>query len=263
MTPVAPDPSDPLYVPPSNFLLGNPPTYFDISTTAGVAGNIQVCLIYPPGSIYPRGTLPSLYHFEGGQWVDITTSRDLASHTVCGFTSSLSPFAVGYLIVTEDALDVKALRLASKNRADSDSWSVAGTIDAGDAAIIPALLDSIDAMGVVFEVYGSAGLVNAVAFAGKDCMRIRSSNQRATLVCRIKTAHNTVRAKFKRTSAASSSSGHLRVDAKFPRRSFNVSSLKSLEPIGVRVVTMADLGALASGDLVCKGTASKVKCKTA
>ena len=265
VTPVAPVPSDPLYVPPSNVMLGESPTYFDISTTANVAGPIQVCLAYPPGSI-PFGTLPSLYHFAGGQWVDITSARDAASGTVCGLSSSLSPFAVGFLIITEDALNVKALRLVNKKR--SGSWSVIGTSSVGDAAANLALLDSIDAMGVVFEVYdNAAGLVDAVAFDGKDCKRIGFGNgkKKTRLVCRIKTVHTNVRATFKRTlSVTNSSKASLRVDAKFLRRPLKVAStsLKGLGPLEVRMVTMASFGALASGDLACKGATSKLICKT-
>ena len=36
-----------------------------------------------------------LLHFEGNQWIDITTSVNQQSNTVCGQAISLSPFAVG------------------------------------------------------------------------------------------------------------------------------------------------------------------------
>jgi hypothetical protein len=260
--PVTPDPSDPNYVPPSNFMLGDPPIYFNIETTATLAGTAKVCLVYPLGSI-PAGTLPNMYHYVEAQWVDITTSRDTTTGTVCGTTSHFSPFAVGFVLFEEGALDVKALWLASKTRADSDSWSVVGTIDTGDATTVSALLDSLDAVGVAFEVYGGTGaLVDAVEFAGEDCKRIGSSSKEAGLVCRIKAAGTTVRAKFKRISSAASSSEYLRVAAKFPRRSFSVSSFNGLAPFNVHVVSKMGL-VFASAGMACKGKASKVRCKTA
>lgn len=35
-----------------------------------------------------------LYHFDGGSWVDVTTSQDLANHTITGSVSSFSPFII-------------------------------------------------------------------------------------------------------------------------------------------------------------------------
>lgn len=113
--------------------------------------------------------------------------------------------------------------------------------------------------------YDGAGTFVAVAFAGEDCKRIGPSNKNAALVCRIKAAGTTLRAKFKRvSSAAASSSGNeaLRVAAKFPRRSFSVASLTGVAPFDVHVVTQMGI-VYASGDLACKGKASKVSCKTA
>jgi hypothetical protein len=33
-------------------------------------------------------------HFEGGVWVDVTTSLDTAANVICGRVTSLSPFAI-------------------------------------------------------------------------------------------------------------------------------------------------------------------------
>ena len=91
---VIPDPSDPLYVPPSNFALGNPPTYKFINTNASFTGPIDVCLTYLP-SAFPAGAEPRLFHFVNEVWVDVTTRVDPISQQVCGRVTSLSPFALG------------------------------------------------------------------------------------------------------------------------------------------------------------------------
>jgi alpha-tubulin suppressor-like RCC1 family protein len=83
--------------PPSGFQLGSPPVYYDISTTAGVTAPITVCIRY--AGITFAGP-PRLFHFEGGAWVDRTTSVDTATQTVCGEVSSLSPFALFQAVTT-------------------------------------------------------------------------------------------------------------------------------------------------------------------
>lgn len=79
---------------PSGFSLGDPPTYFDIDTTAVFSGPVEVCLSYPTGA-FPSGTTPKLYHFTEGEWKDVTTSLDESTRTICGSVTSFSPFAVG------------------------------------------------------------------------------------------------------------------------------------------------------------------------
>jgi len=74
--------------PPSGFQLG--PVYYEVSTTASFSGPITLCFGY--GSV-DAGT-PRLFHFENGAWVDITSTVDTSTRTVCGTASSLSPFAV-------------------------------------------------------------------------------------------------------------------------------------------------------------------------
>ncbi len=79
--------------PPSGLKLGNPPVYFEISTTAGFSGSIRVCINYTGIAFGNENTL-RLQHNVNGQWVDITTSLDTARDIICGETTSLSPFAV-------------------------------------------------------------------------------------------------------------------------------------------------------------------------
>ena len=76
--------------PPANFQLGNPPVYYDFSTTAGFTAPIQICIPY--GNVSnPSGVV--LMHFENGAWMNRTVSNDIVHHIVCASVSSLSPFA--------------------------------------------------------------------------------------------------------------------------------------------------------------------------
>ena len=90
--------------PPSGFQLGDPPTYYELTTTATLVGDIEVCIDYGSVSFADENEL-KLYHFEGGVWVNVTTSLDIANDTVCGTAASLSPFAV--LEGREVGIDIK------------------------------------------------------------------------------------------------------------------------------------------------------------
>jgi hypothetical protein len=69
--------------------------YLDVSTTAVFSGEVEFCLTWP----FP--TLPAtatVWHFEGGGWVDVTGPVDPVERRICGRVGSLSPFAVGELV---------------------------------------------------------------------------------------------------------------------------------------------------------------------
>lgn len=65
---------------------------YEVQTTAQYTGLIQLCFSYA-GIDFGTAT-PRLFHYENNQWVDITTSVDTNTQTICGATTSLSPFAV-------------------------------------------------------------------------------------------------------------------------------------------------------------------------
>jgi uncharacterized repeat protein (TIGR03803 family) len=79
---------------PDGFQLGDPPTFFDVTTTATFAGEIEICFSYAGVSV-PDPATAVLLHYEGTRWEDVTTSRDLAAQIICGRVTSLSPFVVG------------------------------------------------------------------------------------------------------------------------------------------------------------------------
>ena len=65
---------------------------YEVTTTASFEGLVNLCFSY--AGIDFGGATPRLFHFENGVWVDITTSVDPGTQTICGATTSLSPFAV-------------------------------------------------------------------------------------------------------------------------------------------------------------------------
>jgi hypothetical protein len=78
---------------PINEILPVPPTYYDLNTTAGIAGLHSVCISYDASQATDEGAL-RLMHYELAAWVDITTIVRAHDDVVCGQTASLSPFAI-------------------------------------------------------------------------------------------------------------------------------------------------------------------------
>jgi hypothetical protein len=77
---------------PSGFQLGNPPTYFDLETTA-LFHQATICIDY--SAVALTGP-PLLLHYDKTlqAWVNATLFFDPFSKKVCGVVTSLSPFAV-------------------------------------------------------------------------------------------------------------------------------------------------------------------------
>src|SRR3989338_1408513 len=79
--------------PPSGFKLGNPPTYYAISTTAVFTAPVEICVNYDEDQFRNENNL-KLSHFENGQWVNVTTALDTINNVICGETSSFSEFTL-------------------------------------------------------------------------------------------------------------------------------------------------------------------------
>jgi hypothetical protein len=60
--------------PPSGCKIGNPPVYYDVSTTAGFSGPVTLCFSWQEGQ-YSNENNIKLFHFENGTWMNVTTSR--------------------------------------------------------------------------------------------------------------------------------------------------------------------------------------------
>jgi hypothetical protein len=78
--------------PLAGFNFGTPPTYYDFTTTPTFSGNATVCIDYVPSN-YSNPSLLYLFHYQGGAWVDVTTTN--VNGVICGDVTSLSPFAIG------------------------------------------------------------------------------------------------------------------------------------------------------------------------
>jgi len=79
--------------PPTGFQLGNPPRYYELTTTATYTGQISVCINYT-GVSYTDPASLRLFHYEGGSWADRTVSLNTTTNTICASVTSLSPFAI-------------------------------------------------------------------------------------------------------------------------------------------------------------------------
>ncbi len=79
--------------PPNGFKLGNPPVYYDLSTTAIFAGPVTLCIDYT-GISFGNESNIKLNHYENGAWADRTISLDTQADIICASVSSLSPFAI-------------------------------------------------------------------------------------------------------------------------------------------------------------------------
>lgn len=82
---------------PSNLGFSDGVTFLDISTTANFdtsSAPITICVDYVIAGALSDPTSLRLLHAEAGAWVDVTTTLDVDTHTICGAVFSLSPFAV-------------------------------------------------------------------------------------------------------------------------------------------------------------------------
>lgn len=106
---------------PPGFQLGNPGTYFDISTTAVFSGGIDVSIDYSALAFTVSLDELRLFHYENDLWVDCTTSVDVLNHTIYGHVTSLSPFGVfqpsAAVIPAPGALVLLCVGLAGLNAA--------------------------------------------------------------------------------------------------------------------------------------------------
>ncbi len=82
-------------VAPAGFSFGDPPIYYELSTTATFT-SAEVCFTYSPTSFNPPESALRLMHYVAGAWVDATLPGypDPVNHKICGTVTSFSPFAI-------------------------------------------------------------------------------------------------------------------------------------------------------------------------
>jgi hypothetical protein len=113
---------------PSGFSLGDPPTYYDVATTATFSGAVTFCVIYNPALFVDPSSL-KLQHFESTAWVDVTTSNNTTTNTICGQVTSFPFFAVAERLISV-CVDIKP-------------GSYPNTINLGSNGVVPvAILSS-------------------------------------------------------------------------------------------------------------------------
>jgi hypothetical protein len=104
--------------PPTGFKLGNPPMYYDLSTTAVFSGSATVCINYSGVSFGNPSNL-RLFHYQNGAWTDVTTSVNTATTTICGAVTSFSPFAIfesAYTATVQQPINADGSSVFSANR---------------------------------------------------------------------------------------------------------------------------------------------------
>ncbi|WP_025739800.1 hypothetical protein [Aquimarina pacifica] len=74
-----------------NFSLCDPSIFYNITTTSDYEGTITICMQYDESC---EGPDLNLLHYEDGVWVNVTTSIDTTTNTICGNVTSLSPFVI-------------------------------------------------------------------------------------------------------------------------------------------------------------------------
>ncbi len=160
---------------PTKFRLGIPPRYYDITTTATWSGQISVCIDYSGMSFTGSPESLHLLHYEGGEWVDCTTSVDTGAQVICGAVDSLSPFVVVEPVTIPVEIDIKPGN--SPNSVNINAHGVIPVAILGNAGFDVTRIDpfslSIEGMAVQIKKNGTAQCsiedVNADGFADLVC----------------------------------------------------------------------------------------------
>ncbi|MHC4516335.1 MAG: FG-GAP repeat protein, partial [Planctomycetota bacterium] len=80
--------------PPSGFKLGNPPVYYEISTTAIFTGSVKICIDYSGISFRNESQIMLFHRLPNSGWEQLETCRDPEKDTVCASATSFSTFAI-------------------------------------------------------------------------------------------------------------------------------------------------------------------------
>jgi hypothetical protein len=144
---------------PAGFSVGDPPAFYEISTTAGVTPPITVCL--PFGSL-PAGTQPLLLHYESGEWVDRTTSvSGPPVNLVCGVVDSLSPFAAALAPLSAPALILEAASLLEQLMTPRNADKLEDVVAKLEQAQLKLAQTPADRQGAAGELEGAVGDLEA------------------------------------------------------------------------------------------------------
>ncbi len=183
------------FQPPSGFKLGNPPTYYSISTTATFSGQVEVCISWTEGQFNRENNL-KLFHYDGTNWVNITEAGypDTGNNIICGLTTSFSGFAVFEQKQVDAAIDIKpgsypnSINLGSNGVVPvvifSTSTFDARTIDPTTVILAgaPVKLKGNGTTMSSFQDVNNDGLPDLVAQVSTEALQLSSTDQTADLV---------------------------------------------------------------------------------
>jgi hypothetical protein len=76
--------------------------FYELHTTAEITGPISICMTYTDEEVPPAAEADlAILHWDGAEWVDITTSRDPVNNIICAETDTLSPIALHGIRITK------------------------------------------------------------------------------------------------------------------------------------------------------------------
>jgi hypothetical protein len=145
--------------PPTGFQLGNPPVYYNLSTTATFTGSVNICISYA-GVAFTQP--PQLFHILNGTPVNITTSVDATNMVVCGLTTSFSPFALlqSVSVATTTAISAPGVTYGTPASAVVSVGSSGGTVSGSVSLSVDGGVASSSALTSGSAVF-NLGVLNA------------------------------------------------------------------------------------------------------
>jgi hypothetical protein len=76
--------------------------FYELDTTAEITGPISICMTYTDAEVPPAAEADlAILHWDGAEWIDITTSRDPVNNIICAETDTLSPIALHGIRITK------------------------------------------------------------------------------------------------------------------------------------------------------------------
>ena len=107
--------------PPAGFRFANPPTYYDIRTTAIFTGTVQICINYSGVQVGNERNL-RLWRYSNNLWFDVTVpsmptfpNPNTTTKTVCGATTSFSLFALAEQVNWPPTANSQSVRTKGNN----------------------------------------------------------------------------------------------------------------------------------------------------
>jgi parallel beta-helix repeat protein len=89
--------------PPSGFQVAG--QYYDISTTAGFTGTVEICINYEQGDLTDedeQNLVMLHYNTSTNNWENVTTSLDTENNIICGEVTGFSEFVLAYPVDSGD-----------------------------------------------------------------------------------------------------------------------------------------------------------------